>query len=62
LKKKIEKSIMMNKLRKVLNAAIKDLEQNVDKNWREIDKGETRINYDPINMRLIHELFFARVI
>jgi hypothetical protein len=62
LKKKIEKSIMMNKLRKVLNAAIKDLEQNVDKNWREIDKGETRINYDPMNMRLIRELFFARVI
>ena len=53
---------MMNKLRKVLNAAIKDLEQNVDKNWREIEKGETRINCDPINMRLIHELFFARVI
>jgi len=54
--KKVQKAFMMHRLRKALNEAVKDLERNVDKEWREIEKHEMK------SMGLIHDLFFARII
>jgi hypothetical protein len=50
------------KLRKEINEAITNLEKNVDKNWREIEKVESSRKHKMKNMRLIHELFFTRII
>jgi hypothetical protein len=50
------------KLRKELNGAIKGLEKNVDKSWRELEKVESWRKLKTKNMRLIHDLFFARII
>ncbi len=54
--KKIQKAFMMHRLRNALNEAVKDLERNVDKEWREIEKHEMK------SRGLIHDLFFARLI
>jgi predicted phage-related endonuclease len=57
-KKKIQKAKMKNQLRKELNEAIKGLQANVYKNWRETDVTGKKIDNEKI--RLIHDLFFAR--
>jgi hypothetical protein len=49
---------MKNQLRKELNEAIKGLQANVCKNWRETDVTGKKIDNEKI--RLIHDLFFAR--
>jgi hypothetical protein len=58
----MQKSYLNFQLGKELNAAIKGLEQNVDKDWREIETVESRKKLKTKSMRLIHELFFARII
>jgi hypothetical protein len=58
---KVQKAKMKNQLKKELNVAIKCLEANIDKNLREINN-ETKKKLDKANMRLIHDLFFARTL
>ncbi len=51
-----------NQLGKELNEAIRGLEKDIYKSWREIENTETREKHIIEIFRFIHDLFFARTI
>ena len=58
---KVQKAQMKIQLKYELNGAIRSPEENIYKNFREINV-ETKKKIDKENIRLIHDLFFARTL
>jgi hypothetical protein len=58
---KVQKAQTKIQLKYELNEAIRSLEKNIDKNFREISV-ETKKKIDKENIRLIHDLFYARTL
>ena len=58
---KVQKAQKKSQLKHEVDEAIRSLEENIDKNFREINV-ETKKKIDKKKIRLIHDLFYARTL